>query len=192
MRASLIGKVNYSSIAKVWVNAYVSCKNSGLINSTFDVNTLHSEIVRRLDGKSFIYHLCGEAPYYIGQTVNPIARYALHIGDTGCSYSRKGQYQLGLYERGITPMMGLLDICSIDDVNDKEVEWIERYRNCGRKLINMAYNKEDYREYRKTFDSEVRRVQGFKPKLAYKHILLNESLNMLFGNLTPMEQLLAA
>lgn len=88
--------------------------------------------------------------FYIGATVNPIARLSLHIRSYGTTDKRYRVLSL-LYNIDIEPEMLILDTATLQDAGYWEVFYTDLYRSYGFELKRcyLPYNHFDRKEARK-------------------------------------------
>lgn len=108
---------------------------------------------------------------YVGQTINePYKRLAQH----NCNYKRKigkirhsDAWIKNLHKNNLRPIMEVIDECSIDELNNKEIEYIKLYKSIGAKLCNHSTGGESGRGCKMSEES-----------------ILNENDSNYLGNLT--------
>lgn len=89
----------------------------------------------------YIYGLCEPdlTVRYVGKAIHPIRRFHLHVSDVtnGPCRSKKALWLANLLLDSKAPRMIILDIASDDDWQEKEVAWIDKYKESGL-LVNTA------------------------------------------------------
>lgn len=78
----------------------------------------------------------GELVRYVGQTVNPGARYASHTS-WGTSV-RVREWVTVVRRRQTWPVMICLEVCALSASDEREQHWIQHYRTLGQADLNAA------------------------------------------------------
>lgn len=109
---------------------------------------------------------------YVGQTINePYKRLAQH----NCNYKRKigkirhsDAWIKNLHKNNLRPIMEVIDECSIDELNNKEIEYIKLYKSIGAKLCNHSTGGESGRGCKMSEESIKKRLETCKTSEAWK------------------------
>lgn len=74
---------------------------------------------------------------YIGQTNDMKERLRNHLSECNLQdTTKKNNWIVSLYQKGVVPLMELLDIGNSNNINDLEKYWISQFKNWGFKLTN--------------------------------------------------------
>ncbi|NBP02993.1 MAG: GIY-YIG nuclease family protein [Proteobacteria bacterium] len=88
----------------------------------------------------FVYALCdprNQLVYYIGKTNDLQKRFQSHVSAYG-GKSKKNSWIKSLKKTGLEPELKILEICSSDVVDEKEIYWISIYKKLNPNLKNMT------------------------------------------------------
>lgn len=125
-------------------------------------------------GKYYIYTL--EDPEtndirYVGQTNNLQNRYRQHICLKGGRKIYSKAWIKSLSNRGLLPLLKVLDEGTVDNINELEIYWISQFKTWGFKLTNLTSGGEGTKEYRHTPEAKKKIVKALqKRKCSQKSI----------------------
>lgn len=99
--------------------------------------------------KNFIYELIDpetKEPRYIGKTNNPSNRLKKHLNE--CNkvdiYTPKNKWLSYLKDKGLTPIMNIIEETENDNINELEIEYIKNYREKYPNLTNATDGGDGY------------------------------------------------
>lgn len=100
-----------------------------------------------MDNIVYIYALCEpetEMVRYVGKSINPKKRWYKHIKDARDGIpTHKANWIRSLINRGVEPLLKILQISDIDHWSEDEKKWIAEYRVRGLDLTNATDGGED-------------------------------------------------
>ena len=91
--------------------------------------------------KHFIYALTcpiSNKVRYVGQTIDLNKRMNSHINYSKNHSTHKANWINSLLKENLEPNIMVLEECDSNDVNDREIYWIKRFRDSGHNLTNST------------------------------------------------------
>lgn len=73
---------------------------------------------------------------YVGATVNPMKRLSVHCSPSARKGVELGHWLSGLLNRGVRPVLCVLERVDGPEWGERETWWIQRYRERGHELLN--------------------------------------------------------
>ncbi len=80
---------------------------------------------------------------YIGKSNDPNKRYQMHLWDINNSNPRKRNWIKTLRQKGMKPILSVIEICSDDEWQKRERYWIAKYRKDHPDLLNITDGGDD-------------------------------------------------
>lgn len=118
--------------------------------------------------KNFIYELVDpetNKPRYIGKTNDPIKRFKKHLSDNKFGYwTPKNKWISSLIEKGLKPIINILEETEENNINTLEIEYIKKYRELYNDLTNDTDGGDGYDwTGRKHTDDTIERLKLCNP-----------------------------
>ena len=122
-----------------------------------------------METKVYIYGLKDPRDFqikYIGKTIDINRRYKEHIQTHRNRKSKKNSWVISLIKNGMQPIFEILEECEETNWVEREVYWIQYYKDLGFDLKNMTLGGESNDGY--VFTKEDRLKQSKAQKLRHK------------------------
>jgi group I intron endonuclease len=107
-----------------------------------DINYKNFKILKRGEsGWVYIYILKDPITYeirYVGKTIDPNKRLKEHVRKSTLAKTYKNNWIQQLIKKGLQPTLEIIDLVSEQNWGEQEQKWINKFRNEGVKLTNIA------------------------------------------------------
>ena len=144
-----------------------------------------------MEKKVYIYSLNGPNGdiRYIGKTINPKRRLSSHIQE---AKSKPGErhvlnWILSLITKGEKPTLSIVEVCTDQTWQEREIYWIQHYKDKGCKLCNICrgglggtcnknYSKEELKKRGETMSRTMSKFPKKTKDLIWKMLLNGDTL----------------